>query len=172
MEQGWLKLKSEKAKSVEDIHPDTKAYSLIPGRLYLNLKGREPEGCIDPDKGYQPLLEALRAGLLSLEDPDTGNRIIDKVFMRDEVYSGPYMKLAPDMIALPHRGYDLKGGVNESSLTRESTLEGMHTFDDAFLFIKDREIKEEGFSILDVTPTILSLLRIKPYKDLEGSCLI
>ncbi|MGA1791316.1 MAG: alkaline phosphatase family protein [bacterium] len=172
MEQGWLKLKSEKAKSIEDIHPDTKIYSLIPGRLYLNLKGREPEGRIDPDKGYQPLLEALRAGLLSLEDPDTGHRMIDKVFMRDEVYSGPYIKEAPDMVVLPHRGYDLKGDVNERALTRESTLEGMHTFDDAFFFIKDREIKEDGFSILDVTPTLLSILGIMPYQDLEGSCLI
>ncbi|MGA1863842.1 MAG: alkaline phosphatase family protein [bacterium] len=172
IEHGWLKLKSEDAKSIEDIHPDTRAYSLIPGRIYLNLKGREPEGRIDPHKGYKETLELLREALSLIEDPETGERIIDKIFMRDEIYSGPFINQAPDMVVLPNNGYDLKGDVNQQSLTRESNLEGMHTFDDAFLFIKGQEIKREGFSILDVTPTILALMGFKPYPDLDGRCLI
>jgi predicted AlkP superfamily phosphohydrolase/phosphomutase len=171
-EHGWLKLKSEDAKSIEDIHPDTKAYSLIPGRIYLNLKGREPEGCIDIHRGYKETLEELRESLFLIEDPDTGERIIDKIYMRDEIYTGPFINHAPDIVVLPNNGYDLKGDVNQQYLTRESNLEGMHTFDDAFLFLKGREIEREGFSILDVTPTMLDLLGFKPYPDLDGHCLI
>jgi predicted AlkP superfamily phosphohydrolase/phosphomutase len=171
-ENGWLKLKSEDAKSIEYIHPDTRAYSLIPGRIYLNLKGREPEGRIDPYKGYKETLEHLREALFLIKDPDNGEQIIDKIYMRDEIYSGPFINHAPDMVVLPNNGYDLKGDVNQQYLTRETNLEGMHTFDDAFLFLKGLEIKREGFSILDVTPTILALLGFKPYSDLDGHCLI
>lgn len=171
-EHGWLKLKSEESKSIEGIHPDTKAYSLIPGRIYLNLKGREPEGLVDPPKEYKETLELLREALSLIEDPETGERIIDKIYMRDEIYSGPFINQAPDMVLMPNNGYDLKGDVNQQYLTRESNLEGMHTFDDAFLFIKGQEIKRKGFSILDVTPTILALMGFKPYPDLDGRCLI
>jgi predicted AlkP superfamily phosphohydrolase/phosphomutase len=171
-EHGWLKLKSKDSNSIESIHPDTRSYSLIPGRIYLNLKGSEPEGRIHPFKGYKETLELLREALSLIEDPETGERIIDKIYMRDEIYSGPFINQAPDMVVLPNNGYDLKGDVNRQYLTRESNLEGMHTFDDAFLFLKGREIKMEGFSILDVTPTILALMGFKPYPDLDGRCLI
>lgn len=171
-DQGWLKLKSDKSKSIESIGPNTRAYSLIPGRIYLNLKGREPEGSIDPDKGCKALLEDLKTALLQLKDTETGERMIQTVYLRDEVYKGPYINQAPDMIALPANGYDLKGNVDQPCLTQESNLEGMHTYDDAFLFIKDHEIRTDGFSILDVTPTLLTLLGLQPYHDLDGHSLI
>ena len=171
-EHGWLKLRSDDAKSIESIHPDTKAYSLIPGRIYLNLKGREPEGRVDPHKGYKETLEMLREALSLIEDPETGERIIDKSYARDEIYSGPFTNQAPDMVVLPVNGYDLKGDANQQCLTRKSNLEGMHTFDDAFLFLKGQEIEKEGFSILDVTPTILALMGFKPCPDFDGQSLI
>ncbi|MGA1844025.1 MAG: alkaline phosphatase family protein [bacterium] len=170
-EQGLLKLKCRSANSVEDMHPDSTAYSLIPGRIYLNLQGREPQGRVRPDR-YRETLEGLREALFDLRDPETGERIIASVHLRDEIYKGAYLTQAPDMVALPCPGYDLKGNVNQPALTRESDLEGMHTFDDAFLFIRDREIRREHFSILDVTPTLLDLLGCKPFRDLEGRSLI
>jgi len=171
-EQGWLKLKSAEGKSIETLHPETKAYSLIPGRIYINLQGREPEGRIAPNQEYKKTLDELKNALFLLKDPDTGERIIEKIYLRDDIYSGPYINQAPDMVLLPCDGHDLKGNVNEPYLTRESNLEGMHTFDDAFLFFRDREIKGEGFSILDVTPTVLTLLGLKPCSDFDGRSLL
>jgi len=170
-EQGWLRLKSSNTNSVEDIHPDSTAYSLIPGRIYLNLKGREPHGRIEPGR-CRETLEALREGLFRLRDPETGNRIIASVHMRDEIYKGECIRQAPDMVALPCAGYDLKGNVNQPSLTRESDIEGMHTFDDAFLFVRDRQIRRDHFSILDVTPTLLALMGFRSCRDLEGRSLV
>ncbi|MBN2374492.1 alkaline phosphatase family protein [bacterium] len=171
-DRGFLNLKSDRAKSVEDIEPNTKAYSLIPGRIYINLKGREPEGIVDPDKGYKALLENLKAGLLQLKDKETGERLIQAVYLRDEVYKGPYINQAPDMIALPENGYDIKGNVDQTDLVQETDMEGMHTFDDAFLFIRDHEIRADAFSILDITPTLMTLLGLHPYHDLDGHSLI
>jgi len=172
-ENGWLKLKAVKNGLITDMDFGTKAYSLMPGRIYLNLKGREESGSINMETEYEITLKKLKEELLIIKDMVSGNRIIDRVFLRDEIYRGAYIKQAPDMVLLPVNGYDLKGNnIEKDSLLEDSELEGMHTYDNAFIFIRDHEINKEVFSIVDVTPTLLKILGIKPYSGLDGTCLV
>ena len=75
----------------------TKAFVGFHGDLWLNLKGREPNGTIAP-AAVQEVQEELRAGLLELEDQHTGTKVFAGVHARDEIYSGANVALAPDLM--------------------------------------------------------------------------
>ncbi len=50
----------------------------------------------------------------------------------------------------------------------------MHTYDDAFLYIKDGEVRKEDnqFGVMDVMPTILKLMGVTIPEDLDGKALV
>lgn len=174
-EKGWLKFKTSPPKNLTDLHPDTKAYSLIPGRIFVNLRGREPAGSVEPGEAYERVRRELADQLLEMTDPDTGERIIEKVVMREEVYRPgrrDVYERAADLFALPYDGYDLKGNVNKTTLTEKSALVGMHTFYDAMLYIRGEEIVKEDLSIVDLMPTILQIMGVPIPAELDGvSCI-
>ena len=75
----------------------TKAYAQGNfGQIFLNLKGRQPQGCVDPED-VRPLLDDLKAGLLAIPHPETGEPLVEQVYERDELYHGPHAHLAPDL---------------------------------------------------------------------------
>ena len=75
-----------------------------------------------------------------------GKPVVREVFTREDVYDGPYVGEAADLLVLSHYGYDLKGSVKSGDVFRDSDLQGMHTWDDAFFWSKD-----EAPSDLDIT---------------------
>ena len=137
-EEGYLKYNKDEVESVADMAPESKAYSLLPGRIYINRKGREEMGAVS-EKDYENLRKEIRAGLLELENEENGEKIIDQVFYREEIYQGPYLDQAADLIAIPHEGYDLKGKADQDSLLEDGFIQGMHTYDDAFIYVKDNQ---------------------------------
>ena len=172
--EGWLKFREENPKSVKDIHQESKAYSLIPGRIYVNLAGRESSGSVCFPDEYERVRDEMKDALLGMRDPDSGERIIERVFKREELYHGPHYKDGPDLVAIPRNGYDLKGNLDKKELTYKGPLVGMHTYDDAFLYLKDGEInrKDNQFEVMDVMPTILKLMGINSPEDLDGEALL
>jgi len=172
--EGWLKLRTETPKSVKDIHQESKVYSLIPGRIYVNLAGRESSGSVRFPDEYERVRDEVKGALLGMTDPDSGERIIEEVFKREDLYHGPHYNDGPDLVAIPRNGYDLKGNLDKKELTYKGPLVGMHTYDDAFLYIKDVEVRKEDnqFGVMDVMPTILKLLEVTPPEDLDGEALI
>jgi len=68
------------------------------GQLYVNLRGREPQGIVSPGPEYDDLLEDLTRRLKALIDPRTGQPVVEKVMRREEFYSGPYADRAPDLM--------------------------------------------------------------------------
>jgi predicted AlkP superfamily phosphohydrolase/phosphomutase len=85
----------------------TVAYGLGINGLYLNLKGRERDGIVEPGEKAEELLEELK-GLLEevVDDEEHGNaRVIRNVYRSDQIYSGSATALAPDLIIGYARGY-------------------------------------------------------------------
>ncbi len=170
-ERGWLKFKGEK-NDPTDIHPESRAYSLIPGRVFINLNGRQPMGSVGP-ADYERVRDELTKVLLGLTDPETGEPVIERVYRREELYSGPYLERAADLIAHPHRGYDLKAKMGEAPLFGRSHRPGMHTYDDAMLYVKGHRLTPgRAASILDVTPTLFELMGLEVPHALEGRSLL
>ncbi|MBI4839011.1 MAG: alkaline phosphatase family protein [Nitrospirae bacterium] len=166
-EKGYLKFKKEPPGSFEEISEDSRVFVLDPSRFYIHLKEKYSRGCVDAGE-YEGLRRKLKEELLSLEID--GEKIIKTVFMKEELYSGNLYNDAPDLVALPVHGYDLKGAVNKTETAGRSQLTGGHTRDDAVFFI-NRDVRERDINILDIGPTIISLLGIKG-ENFDGRCLV
>lgn len=168
-QEGWLKFTKSPPESWSDIDGTSKVYSLDPGRIYVNLRGREPKGCVTPGEEYERVREQIIKEVEVLKDPDSGEPMIEKVFRREELYNGPCFSWAPDLVVKPRRGYDIKGSPKKESLIDKGPIVGMHTYEDAFLFVQGQDIAEEVMKLFDLVPTILRLMEVPLPPHLEGS---
>lgn len=170
-EAGLLKFNISSPRSLRDLHADSLAYSLIPGRVFINLEGREPHGTVSPAR-YEWAREKISTMLLSLKDTD-GAPIIREVVKRENIFHGAHLAAAADLLAIPHDGYDLKGDVTKAFLGEKTALVGMHTFDDALFYIRRPQVKlgQNKFWIGDVAPTILQLMQLPIPADMDGVAL-
>jgi predicted AlkP superfamily phosphohydrolase/phosphomutase len=83
----------------------TRAYSLGFGDIYVNLKGREHSGIVEPGDAYERLRDEISRRLLELTDPKNGERVVSRVFKREEVYRRFDPRLIPDLIASNRPGW-------------------------------------------------------------------
>jgi predicted AlkP superfamily phosphohydrolase/phosphomutase len=157
VEKGWLTLGKAGAPNLaEAVAPESRAYSLIPGRIYVNLKGREKAGTVEK-AAFDEVRGGLTEDLLKLVDPDSGRPVIREVIRREDLYHGQSEANAPDLLAVPHDGFDLKGNLAAKSLTSKGPLNGMHTFHDAFLITRGFRVEGNGdLSIKDLKPSIFA----------------
>ena len=141
------------SKQLQDYDRRTICYALTPGRIYLNLRGREERGSVSND--FVAVRNEIRDKLDNWYHPVSGEKIIDKIFFSEEIYSGEYRYQSPDIIVHPNNGYDLKSDVSYGGLFTKSDLRGMHTYDDAMIMginidiSKIKNIDEVYYSIKD-----------------------
>jgi predicted AlkP superfamily phosphohydrolase/phosphomutase len=161
-------------KELLNMHQESRAYSLIPGRIYLNLKGREERGSVERGKPYEELREELVHRISGLTHPDTGEPLVRKVHRREELYAGGQLNRAADLIVEAATGYDLKANLDGPGLLGPTDLPGMHTPEGAFVFLKDVKAleHEDSASLVDLAPTILRLLDVAVPASLEGRALL
>jgi len=169
---GWLSFGRDDHDSLADIADGTRAYSLIPGRFYLNLEGREPRGSV-PQADYDATRDELKAALEALEGPD-GRPVCDRVVEREAAFRGDHVDIAPDLVAIPSNGFDLKAGFKgHDAVFDVGPRNGMHTFANATLLVDDPDADVAGSDLFDVAPTILSLLDLDYDRGaLEGQALV
>lgn len=155
----------------------TKAYSTgFMGKIFVNLKGRDEKGIVEPGDEYKELINYIKDELYKLEDPEDGEKIVDKVHFKEDLYSGPYVEDAPDII-FKMRNYSY---VQSERIIAPSD-EGLFTFspyDDSGqhrlggIFVgygsKFRSINLDDLHITDVVPTLLYLLGGKIPKGVDG----
>ena len=154
----------------------TKAYSLGSG-LYINLKGREPSGTVNPGREYESLREQISTWLYRVKDPETGEFVIEKVYKKEEIYNGPYLEMLPDIILVPKSGYmifDEHEFAADSIITQAKAVSAAHKIN-GILLMSGAGIKKDmalqNVSIMDVAPTILHLLALPVPKDTDGRVL-
>ncbi|UTF52580.1 alkaline phosphatase family protein [Natronosalvus rutilus] len=171
-EEGWLSFDTDSPDELGDIADETRAYSFIPGRFYLNLEGREPRGSV-PQEDYDAVRDELKAMLENLEGPD-GRKVVDRVVEKETAFRGDHDDIAPDLVAIPAKGFDLKSGFKaDSDIFTTGPRNGMHSFDDTSLFIDDPEATIEDADLYDVAPTILDLLEVDVKRSaFDGASLV
>ncbi|MFW5974487.1 MAG: alkaline phosphatase family protein [Natrialbaceae archaeon] len=158
-EEGWLEYEADDPEELADIADGTEAYSLIPGRFYINLEGREPRGSV-PESEYEQKRDELEEALELMTGPD-GEPVIDRVETSEDAYRGDHADIAPDLVAIPNHGFDLKSGFSgEGAVFDTGPRNGMHSFDNACLYIDDADARVADTDLYDIAPTILSLLDI------------
>jgi predicted AlkP superfamily phosphohydrolase/phosphomutase len=144
---GWLAL-SEPATSIASVVPErTRAYCMDPGRLYLNLAGREPGGIVAA-ADYERVRGELREWARGLP-------FVADVVTREEAFHGPHAEAGPDLVLVSRNGWDLKGAVRTAELEGRGPLTGMHTPDDAFVLVRGAHAPGEAH-VQDVAATALA----------------
>ncbi len=85
----------------------TKAYLSSAGAqsVSINLRGRQPEGSVEPGLEYETAMREVIAALEGLVDPRTGESPLASVNRREDLYDGPFVENAPDIVIVPREGY-------------------------------------------------------------------
>ncbi len=169
-QQGYLAFSTPAPKSYSDIDSRTRAFAMDPSRIYIHQKGKFPGGGVGPNGAVHALREELREGILGIEVE--GRKVVEQVCRKEEIYQGPYLDRAPDLVVVPKRGYDLKGSVQKDTLAGNSQLTGMHTHDDAMVYVNRGVPRKGPFTILDIFPTLISGLGLRLSESTEGASLI
>jgi len=130
--QGYLDYENDPQKGYKAIKPGSRAVSLVPGRIHILTQERWESGAVTA-KEYDPLRRELMDRLRAITHPDTGEVVCKQVMKKEEVFKGPHMDAAPDIIIDPCNGYDLKAKLGAGHIFEKGPRTGMHTYDDAML---------------------------------------
>lgn len=155
----------------------TKAFSSGESELgiYINLKGREPKGIVQLNE-YEKLRERIIDELLKLEDEETKEKVIEWALKREDIYKGPNISKAPDILFMPKKmEYGITSELKNDVIFEDSIWRsGTHRMD-GILFAFGTHIKENASpyepSIMDIAPTILNIMGISVPKDIDGRIL-
>ncbi|MCB0115664.1 MAG: alkaline phosphatase family protein, partial [Caldilineaceae bacterium] len=172
-EAGFLKYRQDpstvETPRIDLVAPQSTAYILDPGRVFVNLKGREKDGSVDP-ADYERVRDELIAWAEALTDPETGERVVTRAYRREELYNGPFLDQAADVILAPVDGYDPKGAIWKPYFVhKDEMMVGMHTYANAMLCLSQAGVIHEGeANILDLAPMILRFLGLDIPGELDG----
>lgn len=162
-DNGYFRLKENKpGATLADMDMQaSRAFSLDPGRIYLNVAGRQSEGCV-PARERRRLAEEIAGALEKMEIrvPWSARPIrpIQKAWLREDLYKGPFVHLAPDIVAVTPEGLDLKSRFEPGGLTGLRNFTGMHTYGNALCFRRGTKLPKSKLRIRDLAPLILDSL--------------
>lgn len=167
----------------------TRAYALGLGNIYLNLKGREGEGIVEPADA-PALMAEMSARLLELVDPASGKKCVRAVVKSSDLHSGPHLPGEPDLMLGFEAGWRIAWSTTLADVTVERAEDGTmrcaSVFDDNKLnwsgdhvsvaedlvrgiFFSNRRvaIPETGVNLLHIAPTALSVLGVPVPKEYD-----
>ena len=157
----------------------TKAYAQGNfGQIFLNLKGRQPQGCVAPEDA-RAMLDDLKAGLLAIPHPETGAPLVEHVYERDDLYHGPHAHLAPDLTVVlgdwRYRTIGLHDFTTNRLISPAFGPTGDHRMEGVFIakgtaFRPGATLAPDA-DLLDIAPTVLHLLGVPVPDDMDGRVL-
>lgn len=158
----------------------TRAYALGFNSLYINLQRREAQGIVPPSQKME-LMRKIAGKLESLKSvgcKDTDPRVVQRAYIADEVYSGPYKEYAPDIIIGYNSGYSVSwqsalGMVSGKVLEPNgSKWSGDHCIDREVvpgILLCNKPIKKNNPGLCDIAPTVLKEYNIPTPGDMVGN---
>ena len=157
----------------------TRAYAMGLGELYINLKGREAKGIVEPGAEYDALKKELQARLVAMQDPEDGASPVRRVMAREQIYKKFDPNMIPDLFILNNDGYRVSwqtslGGVPKDVFQpNKAVWSGDHCSVDPEIvkgiFFTNRKLATNRAPyIADVYPTVLAALGVGAPYELDG----
>jgi predicted AlkP superfamily phosphohydrolase/phosphomutase len=162
--------------------------------IHLNLEAREPEGVVGGHE-HEAVIREVRATLMALRDPWSGKPVVKQVWRREELFEGPEVKHAPDLLLDLHldavNGGHYSYNLQPSASAPPATGPWRRLSDDEYLGRKGRSLpgshRSHGFflahgpsiapvgridaHIADVTATLLARMGVHVPAEASGRVL-
>ncbi len=145
------------------------------GHIYVNLKGREAQGIVEPDR-YDRVLDDLRAGLREISD-EKGKKLNTGAVKREDIYFGDHVENGPDMF-INFDGYKWNtnemvgygnGKIHHFDILKEYPVEGHGLY--GYYCIAGSDFPSDGelgrVSMLNVAPTVMDIMNLPAPYDME-----
>jgi predicted AlkP superfamily phosphohydrolase/phosphomutase len=158
----------------------TSVYGLGFNGLYLNLKGREARGSVDPADA-DALVAKLRAELLAWRDDKDGAAPVLRVDRSQDIYAAARRAEAPDLIVGYNAGYDCSddstlGRVGAAVLTdNDDPWSGSHLMAPEVvpgILLVNRKLPGAGHALPDLTVTLLQHFGLPAGEGMVGRSIL
>jgi len=155
----------------------SRAYAVGLGSIYLNLRGREKQGIVNPGAEADMLKREIAAQLKEFKDPKTNQTIVREAYLGDEIFKGEMISDAPDLLIGFEDGYraSWQTALGASPLSKiEDNMKkwsGDHIVDHRLvpgIFFSNKKLDKLNPTLYDLSPTILSLFDIAVPKEQSG----
>jgi predicted AlkP superfamily phosphohydrolase/phosphomutase len=158
----------------------TRAYaaSTSAEAVYLNVRGREPDGIVAPGAEYERVRDEIIQALKEARDPATGREVFAAVYRREELYHGPYLERAPDiLLEVGDRPYVLADRLGSTSVFERiprQAARGRHR-PAGILMAYGGPVRAgaqvNSARLVDLAPTILALMGLPVPQEMDGRVL-
>ncbi|MBI5332946.1 MAG: alkaline phosphatase family protein [Candidatus Aenigmarchaeota archaeon] len=168
----FFKERLRDTKMVDADWSRTKAYCPAKiGIIHLNVKGREPEGIVDPGD-YERVRDEI---IQTLRNDSVLKGKIKGIWKREDIFSGPYTDEMPDIILSPEEKYEFTYTTEEGMICepKQGNIIGCHTMNGVIMAhgpdIATGEIKNA--ELIDIVPTVLHMHGLAVPSDIDGRVL-
>jgi predicted AlkP superfamily phosphohydrolase/phosphomutase len=175
-----MKLANSLMLSLEDVDwSRTTAFSKGNyGQIFINLRGRETHGVVEPGAQYESAMKTVVDKLRALIDPETREALIGPIWRREDLYTGSHIEQAPDIQFLPSDMSNKPLGTLDLTSNKFITPvygnSGDHRMHGIMLG-RGSELRRgsqvEGARIIDYAPTILHSFGVEVPSDMDGRVL-
>ncbi len=154
----------------------TKAYAIGLAGIWLNIKGRESQGVVDPSEAAA-LRQELAEQLTGLRDDEKDCLAVSKAYNAHATYRGPYRQESPDIIVGYNNGYRISWEAAIGQPTEQvfhdnnKAWSGDHCIDPKLVpgvLFCSRKIKDERPRLMDLGATVLDLFGVAVPPNMDG----
>ena len=181
-DNGYLTIKSEALKkeetSIFDVDwSQTVAYGVGFNGLYMNLKGREGQGIVPPEKVGEISARLIRE-LEAITDPETSQHPIAKVYRREDMYVGPATPIMPELLVGYTPGFrsastSVLGSTGKPTINLNPwAWSGDHSMARDLVpgsLLSSKKVAKANPNILDLPVTILEYFGVEKPEQMVGS---
>ena len=155
----------------------TRAFTLGLTGIFVNRKGREAKGIVEPGPELEALCAEIKAKLEKLVDPVSGEHVVKEAFVTRKIHQGPYADMAPEILVGYHKGFRHSWDCATGAVSREiftdntKSWSGDHCVDPRLVpgvFWCNRKISVSDPNLLDLAPTALDLFGVQAPGYMQG----
>ena len=151
--------------------------SLYTGHIRVNVRGREPQGIVEPGKEYRDVLDRVDADLRELEDPLTGSAAVRAVHRTTDLFGDSVPSHLPDLFVEwePTPVFRAQVVHPRGVLRQEPPAyfrDSYHSLDGLAIFGGPSIRASSGpvtVDLLDLAPTFLALLETPAPREMTGT---
>lgn len=149
------------------------ALAEIHGLLYVNQRGREPEGIVEPGAETARIVAELAERFGSVRDPHDGAPVFERVVRGADAYPDDPHRVRPDLVLVPRGGFSVYRDLNLRRWIEHYDVPGGTHRSTGVLVAAGPGIRPGRIAanLVDAAPTILASQGVPVPDDLDGRVL-